>query len=159
MAQDLKISKGSKSLSYETLIPQLIALTDGETNLVANLANISAALRQTFGWLWIGFYLNEGEELVLGPFQGDVACTRIGYNKGVCGKSWADKQTVIVPNVEAFSGHIACSALSQSEIVVPVIKNDVVRLVIDADSEELSKFDTIDQKYLEVLAQHIATLL
>jgi GAF domain-containing protein len=159
MADELYISTENKSSKYDTLLPQIKALTEGESNLVANLANIAAALRQTFGWFWIGFYIVENDELVLGPFQGDIACTRIAYNKGVCGKCWADEKSIIVPNVDEFPGHIACSAASKSEIVVPVIKNSTVRLVLDIDSDKLDEFDTTDQKYLELITEHIANLL
>ncbi|MDX1348771.1 MAG: GAF domain-containing protein [Putridiphycobacter sp.] len=159
MAEELYISTENKSAKYDTLIPQIKALTEGEHNLVANLANIAAALRQTFGWFWVGFYLVEADELVLGPFQGDIACTRIAYNKGVCGKCWADKKSIIVPNVDEFPGHIACSAASKSEIVVPVINNNTVRLILDIDSDEINDFDTTDQTYLELIAEHIASIL
>ena len=159
MAEVLNISNENKASKYDVLLPQIIALAEGEPNLVANLANIAAALRQTFGWFWVGFYLVDNEELVLGPFQGDIACTRIAFNKGVCGKAWADKQTLIVPDVDQFSGHIACSAQTKSEIVVPVIKKDTVRLVLDIDSDQLNHFNDEDQKYLEAIAQHISTLV
>lgn len=159
MAEELKILADSKASKYVSLTPQLVALTAGEPNLVANLANIAAALRQTFDWFWVGFYMVDSEELVLGPFQGDIACTRIAYNKGVCGKAWADQKTIIVPNVDEFPGHIACSAQSKSEIVVPILKNGNVRLVLDVDSNQLDDFDTVDQQHLEFIAQHISTLI
>lgn len=149
MAEDLLIGKGSREEQYRSLIPQLSALLQGEIDLVANLANVAAALKEQFGWLWIGFYLVKGEELVLGPFQGPVACTRIKKGRGVCGTCWEKKETVIVDDVEKFPGHIACSSLSRSEIVIPVLQNNKVVAVLDADSEALGHFDETDQKYLE----------
>src|SRR5215217_285840 len=142
MAEDLLILKDSnKEAQYISLIPQLAALLEGETDLVANLANISAALKEQFGWFWVGFYLVKEDELVLGPFQGPVACTRIKKGRGVCGSSWAEKKTLIVADVEKFPGHIACSSLSKSEIVVPVIKNGEVIAVLDVDASEYDQFD------------------
>src|SRR5688572_32115367 len=126
MTEDLLIIKGTKEEQYESLIPQIQALLEGEQDLVANLANIAAALREQFGWLWVGFYLVKNNELVLGPFQGPVACTRIKKGRGVCGASWEQAKTLIVPDVEKFPGHIACSSLSKSEIVVPIIRNNEV---------------------------------
>ena len=149
MAEDLVISKGTKKEQYELLLPQIQALLHGEPDLVANLANIAAALKEQFGWLWIGFYLVKDDELVLGPFQGPVACTRIRKGRGVCGTSWAEQKTLIVADVEKFPGHIACSSLSRSEIVVPLLKNNKVWGVLDADSRELSEFDATDAHYLE----------
>ena len=149
MAEDLQIIAGSKAEQYQTLLPQIKALLEGEPDLIANLANISAALKEQFGWLWIGFYLVKNNELVLGPFQGPVACTRIKKGRGVCGTSWAEAKTLIVPDVEKFPGHIACSSLSRSEIVVPVIFNNEVVAVLDADSEALDTYDETDQLYLE----------
>jgi L-methionine (R)-S-oxide reductase len=149
MAEDLLITKGTKEEQYESLIPQIQALLDGEHDLVANLANITAALKEQFRWLWVGFYIVRNDELVLGPFQGPVACTRIKKGKGVCGTSWLKAETLIVPDVEKFPGHIACSSLSRSEIVIPVIRNNEVIAVLDVDSIELSEFNTIDKKYLE----------
>lgn len=149
MAEDLQISGGDKAEQYASLIPQIKGLLDGEPDLVANLANVAAALKEQFGWFWVGFYLVKGEELVLGPFQGPVACTRIRKNRGVCGTSWAQATTLIVPDVEAFPGHIACSSLSKSEIVVPLIRNGEVKAILDVDSEQLAHFDTTDQAYLE----------
>lgn len=149
MAEDLVVLKGSKQERYESLVPQIKALIDGEPDLIANLANVVAALKEQFGWFWVGFYLVKGDELVLGPFQGPVACTRIRYGKGVCGSSWEQKQTLIVPDVEQFPGHIACSSLSKSEIVVPVIREGKVIGVLDVDSAALDEFDTTDQQYLE----------
>lgn len=149
MAEDLKLATGTKAEQYESLIPQLKGLLEGEPDLVANLANITAALKEQFGWLWVGFYLVKGEELVLGPFQGPVACTRIKKGRGVCGSCWEQAVTLIVPDVEKFPGHIACSSLSKSEIVVPVIKDDTVVAVLDIDSAEPDQFDTTDRSYLE----------
>jgi len=154
MAEDLMIIQGNKTEQYQSLIPQIKGLLEGETDLVANLANLAAALKEQFDWLWVGFYLvrsfgGNPDELVVGPFQGPVACTRIKKGKGVCGTSWAEAKTIIVPDVEKFPGHIACSSLSKSEIGVPVIRNSKVVAVLDADSEQLDQFDTIDQRYLE----------
>lgn len=148
MAEDLKILKGTKEDQYQSLIPQIRALLEGENDLVANLANVSAALKEQFGFLWVGFYLVKDEELVLGPFQGPVACTRIKKGKGVCGASWAQTRTIIVPDVEAFPGHIACSSASKSEIVIPLFKDGVVLGVLDVDSAELNNFDETDSIYL-----------
>jgi L-methionine (R)-S-oxide reductase len=149
MAEDLNIIIGTKEEQYKALIPQIKGLLEGETDLVANLANITAALKEQFGWFWVGFYIIKGEELVLGPFQGPVACTRIKKGRGVCGSSWAEAKTLIVPDVEKFPGHIACSSLSKSEIVVPVFNNGNIMGVLDVDSDELNQFDATDQKYLE----------
>jgi GAF domain-containing protein len=149
MAEDLLIIQGTKEEQYEQLIPQIKGLLTGEPDLVANLANISAALKEQFSWLWVGFYWVKHDELVLGPFQGPVACTRIRKGKGVCGTSWAEAKTLIVPDVEQFPGHIACSSLSKSEIVVPVIRNGKVLGVLDVDSVDLNTFDETDKKYLE----------
>lgn len=149
MAEDLVIVEGSKKERYSSLLPQVKALMEGEADLVANLANVAAALKEQFGWLWVGFYLVKDGELVVGPFQGPVACTRIRKGKGVCGSSWAEARTLIVPDVEAFPGHIACSSLSRSEIVVPVIRDGDVLGVLDADSVELGAFDEEDQRWLE----------
>ena len=159
MAEEIKITSQDKANKYKDLLPQIKALTSDEPNLVANLANIAAALRQTFNWFWVGFYAVDDQELILGPFQGDIACTRISYGKGVCGKAWADKATIIVDNVDDFPGHIACSAQSKSEIVVPILKNGKVRLVIDVDSDQVSDFDTVDQINLEILADYIESLI
>lgn len=149
MAEDLAIHSGSKEEQYIALIPQIQALIAGETNLISNLANISAALKEQFNFFWVGFYLIDGEQLVLGPFQGPVACTRIAYNRGVCGTAWAKEETLIVPDVEEFPGHIVCSSLSKSEIVVPLFLQDKCVGVLDVDSEELNTFDEIDEKYLK----------
>lgn len=155
MAEDLKIAAGSKEDQYQSIIPQIKALLEGEPDLVANLANMVAALKEQFGWFWVGFYLVKEDQLVLGPFQGPVACTRIRKGKGVCGTSWEKAQTIVVPDVEKFPGHIACSSLSKSEIVVPVIRNKKVMAVLDVDSEELDTFDDTDKKYLEQIVQLI----
>ena len=155
MAEDLLIISGNKETQYSNLLPQIKGLLEGEPDLVANLANIAAALKEQFGWLWIGFYLVKKDELVLGPFQGPVACTRIKKGRGVCGKSWEDKTTLIVADVEKFPGHIACSSLSRSEIVIPVLKNNEVVAVLDADSEALNHFDETDKKYLEEIVEMI----
>jgi L-methionine (R)-S-oxide reductase len=155
MAEDLLITKGTKEEQYESLLPQIKALLEGEPDLIANLANIAGALKEQFNWLWIGFYLVKDDELVLGPFQGPVACTRIKKGKGVCGASWAKAKTLIVPDVEKFPGHIACSSLSRSEIVVPIIRNNKVIGVLDADSIEPGQYDNIDQDYLERITEMI----
>ena len=155
MAEDLLITKGTKEEQYESLLPQIKALLEGEPDLIANLANITGALKEQFNWLWVGFYLVKNDELVLGPFQGPVACTRIKKGKGVCGTSWAKAQTLIVPDVEKFPGHIACSSLSRSEIVVPIIRNNKVLGVLDADSIEPDQYDNIDQNYLEQITELI----
>jgi len=149
MAEDLQIALGSKTEQYQSIYPQIQALLEGEPDLIANLANTVAALKEQFGWLWVGFYLVKKEELVLGPFQGPVACTRIRKGKGVCGTSWAEAKTLIVPDVEAFPGHIACSSLSKSEIVIPIIRNKEVIAVLDVDSSEYGHFDINDQEWLE----------
>ena len=156
MAEDLLIIKTeSKEEQYQSLIPQIEALVRGEDDLTANLGNISAALKEQFGWLWVGFYLVKEEELVLGPFQGPVACTRIKLGKGVCGKAWQDAKTIVVEDVEKFPGHIACSSASRSEIVLPVMNGDVVVGVLDADSIELAQFDEIDEVYLNQIIKMI----
>ena len=155
MADDLTIVAGNKIYKYESLLPQIKALIEGEEDLIANLANICAALKEQFDWLWVGFYLVKNDELVLSPFQGPVACTRIKKGRGVCGKSWADKTTLLVPDVEKFAGHISCSSLSKSEIVVPVIRSNEVVAVLDADSENLNYFDETDKKFLEEIVSMI----
>lgn len=149
MAEDLHIVEGTKAEQYEALLPQIQGLLEGETDWVANLANICAALKEQFGWFWVGFYIVKKDELVLGPFQGPVACTRIRKGRGVCGSSWQEKKTLIVPDVEQFPGHIACSSLSKSEIVVPIIRENEVKGVLDVDSNTLDSFDETDQLYLE----------
>ena len=155
MAEDLSIITGNKQEQYQSLLPQIKGLLDGETDLVANLANTVAALKEQFGWFWTGFYIVKYNELVLGPFQGPVACTRIRKGKGVCGSSWAEAKTLIVPDVEKFPGHIACSSSSRSEIVVPIIRNNEVVAVLDADSSEYNHFDTTDRQYLEKIVSLI----
>ena len=152
MAETLVLPQaGSKEEIYQALLPQVEALISGEQDLVANLANIAAALREAFGFFWVGFYVVQGQELVLGPFQGPIACTRIAYGRGVCGTAWKEKKTQLVPDVEAFPGHIACSSASKSEIVVPAFQNGEVFLVLDVDSDRLDDFDAVDQRYLEDL--------
>ena len=147
MAEDLRLTQTSKEGKYKELIPQLNALIQGEEDLIANLANVSAGLKEAFQFLWVGFYLVKQDELVLGPFQGPVACTRIQKGKGVCGNSWDKAQTIIVPDVEKFEGHIACSSHSKSEIVIPMIRNQEVVAVLDVDSSELNTFDEVDEKH------------
>jgi len=146
----------TKEEKYSTLMPQLEALIHDEPNTIANLANITAALNEVFNYFWIGFYQVDGDELVLGPFQGPIACTRIKFGKGVCGTAWEKMETVIVDDVDSFPGHIACNSESKSEIVVPIIVEGDVRYVLDIDSNELSQFDKIDQLYLEELGRIIA---
>jgi GAF domain-containing protein len=155
MAEDLAIITGNKAEQYQSLIPQIKGLLEGENDLVANMANVVAALKEQFGWLWVGFYVVKNDELVLAPFQGPVACTRIKKGRGVCGSSWAQAKTLIVPDVEKFPGHIACSSLSKSEIVVPVIRNSEVVAVLDVDSNEYDQFDTTDKRYLEEIVSLI----
>jgi GAF domain-containing protein len=150
MAEELIIASGAdKKSRYETLIPQIKALTEDESDLIANLANVCAALKQTFDFFWVGFYLVKHEQLVLGPFQGPLACTRIDYGKGVCGTTWKEGKTIIVPDVEQYPGHIACSSASKSEIVVPGFSDDKVFLVLDVDSDKLEDFDGVDAWGLE----------
>lgn len=149
MAEDLKIAKiGTKEEHYLSLIPQIEALLYGETDQIANLANVCAALKEQFNWFWVGFYLIKNEELVLGPFQGPVACTRIKRGKGVCGASWDRNEILIVPNVDEFPGHIACASASKSEIVLPLYQGENIIGVLDVDSEYLAHFDEVDAKYL-----------
>ena len=149
MAEDLEIITGNKAEQYQSIIPQIKGLLEGEPDLVANMANVVAALKEQFGWLWVGFYVVKNDDLVLAPFQGPVACTRIKKGRGVCGSSWAQATTLIVPDVEKFPGHIACSSLSKSEIVVPIIRNNEVVAILDVDSNEYDQFDITDQQYLE----------
>lgn len=149
MAEDLHIGSGSKEEQYLSLLPQIKGLISGEPDLVANLANIAAALKEQFHFFWVGFYLVKDDELVLGPFQGPVACTRIRKGKGVCGTSWSQANTVIVPDVEKFPGHIACSSISKSEIVVPLFKNNEVWGVLDVDSHQYNSFDETDAQFLQ----------
>ncbi len=156
MAEDLIISGTSKEERYEILLPQLEALIGGETDVIANLANIAASLKETFGFFWVGFYLVKNDELVLGPFQGSVACTRIAKGRGVCGTAWATQETQLVPDVDAFPGHIACSSLSKSEVVIPVIKSGEVIAVLDVDSDKLDDFDQTDVKYLSKICQWVS---
>lgn len=155
MAENLSISTGSKEEKYRELLPQLHALVSTETDFIANLANVAAALKQTFGFFWAGFYIVKGDELVLGPFQGPIACTRIRFGRGVCGTAWKEARTLIVPDVEQFPGHIACSSDSKSEIVVPILKQDEVIGVLDIDSDTLDSFDTVDARYLEEICTYI----
>jgi L-methionine (R)-S-oxide reductase len=156
MAEDLKIIEtDSKDAQYQSLLPQIEALIYGEEDLIANLANIAAALKEQFRWFWVGFYLVKNDELVLGPFQGPVACTRIKKGKGVCGASWEREETLIVPDVDAFPGHIACSSASKSEIVLPVFKGGEVIGVLDVDSEYLAHFDDVDALYLNKIIKLI----
>jgi L-methionine (R)-S-oxide reductase len=155
MAEDLIKTKGTKVEIYKSLNTQIFALIDGEPDLIANLANITAALKEQLGWLWVGFYLVKEDELVLAPFQGPIACTRIKKGRGVCGTAWEKATTLIVPDVEKFAGHIACSSLSKSEIVIPIIRNNIVVGVLDADSEILNHFDEVDARYLEEIISKI----
>ncbi len=154
MAETLHIDPSAgRAERCEALIPQLLALTEGEPNFTANQANVVAALREALGWFWIGFYLVEGEELVLGPFQGPIACTRIKKGKGVCGSAWAQNQVLLVPDVEQFPGHIACSSLSKSEVVLPFYREDVVAGVLDIDSEHLNDISEAEAQALQKMLQ------
>lgn len=155
MAEDLNIIVGTKEEKYVALFPQIQSLVEGETDLIANMANISAALKEQFLWLWVGFYVVQQDELVLAPFQGPVACTRIKKGKGVCGKAWEEAQTIIVDDVENFPGHIACNTLSKSEIVIPLINNNKVYAVLDVDSVDIGCFDEIDKIWLEKIVSLI----
>ena len=155
MAESIVKISGTREEQYQNLLPQIKALTSGESNRIANMANISAALKETFGFMWIGFYLVENDELVLGPFQGPVACTRIPFGKGVCGTSWKENRVIIVDDVDQFPGHIACSTLSKSEIVVPVRLNDEVVAVLDVDSSSYSEFNATDAHYLNQICECI----
>ncbi|WP_420388134.1 GAF domain-containing protein [Roseivirga sp.] len=160
MAEELLINNtATKAEKYESLLPQIEALVTGEPDLTANLANIASALKYGMGFFWVGFYLVKEGELVLGPFQGPIACTRIRKGKGVCGTSWEKGETVLVPNVDEFPGHIACSSDSKSEIVLPAFKHNEVALILDVDSDQLNDFDTVDQEYLEKLMRVIDKLL
>jgi L-methionine (R)-S-oxide reductase len=172
MAEDLQVIQGTKAEQYAALLPQVRALMEGESDATANLANVAAALKEQFGWFWVGFYLVKQGELVVGPFQGPVACTRIRKGKGVCGTSWAEERTLIVPDVEAFPGHIACSSLSRSEIVIPIrsgggngnnsgsgngddaSRGEIIG-VLDVDSVDLNAFDAEDQQWLEEVVKII----
>jgi GAF domain-containing protein len=155
MAEELHVIVGTRAEQYQSLIPQIRAVVEGESDLIANLANISAMLKQQFGWLWVGFYLVKKDQLVLGPFQGPLACTRIPRGKGVCGTSWDKEETIIVPDVNIFPGHIACSSLSLSEIVVPIKRDGTVIGVLDADSEYYNHFDQTDRMFLEEIVNFI----
>jgi GAF domain-containing protein len=160
MAEELVISTATnKKEKYNTLLPQLESLIGEEKDLIANLSNIAAALKQTMNFFWVGFYLVKEKQLVLGPFQGPIACTRIDFGKGVCGTAWQERKTIIVPNVDEFPGHIACSSASKSEIVLPALKNNEVKLVLDADSDRLNDFDATDQQALEKIMRLIETFL
>ena len=152
MSEDLHVSSGGKAERYRVLLPQVRSLLAGETDRVANLANVAAALKTTFGFFWVGFYRVQGDELVLGPFQGPVACTRIARGRGVCGTAWQEDRTLVVPDVDAFPGHIACSSLSRSEIVIPLHDREGrVRGVLDIDSDSPAAFDATDAAWLEEL--------
>ena len=160
MAEELNIEGESREEIYKSLIPQIAALVDGEEDFIANCANIAAALKQAFGFFWVGFYfVKNQEELVLGPFQGEIACTRIKIGKGVCGVAWEQAETVIVDNVDEFPGHIACSSASKSEIVVPIKKEELVLGVLDVDSDSLADFSEVDKIYLEQLTLLISDLI
>ncbi|EXB24463.1 GAF domain protein [Acinetobacter baumannii 1437282] len=151
MAEELVLQQGHKVEQYQSILPQIQAIVEDEADVIANLANICAALRQQFGWFWIGFYLVKGNELVLGPFQGPIACTRIAKGRGVCGSAWQQKQVIVVPDVDQFPGHIACSSDSKSEIVLPIMKNGECVGVLDIDSDELNQFDEVDAEHLQQL--------
>jgi GAF domain-containing protein len=160
MAETLIIpATTNKKEIYQTLVPQIEALVSGEPDLTANLANIAAALKQAFGFFWVGFYLTKGNQLVLGPFQGPIACTRIDFDKGVCGACYTRRETILVPDVEQFPGHIACSSDSKSEIVVPAFKNGQVALVLDVDSDKLNDFDEADKEGLEKVMRIVEGIL
>lgn len=160
MAEQLIVTDSTnKADRYATLIPQIEALLTGEDDLIANLANVCAALRETMNFFWVGFYIVKGNELVLGPFQGPIACTRIRMGKGVCGTVWKERKTMIVPNVDEFPGHIACNSASKSEIVLPAFSKNEVALVLDVDSDKLNDFDETDERYLEQLMRIIERLL
>lgn len=159
--ESLDICSGGKRDKYKTLLPQIVSLVEGENDIIANMANICSAIHYTFDNLWTGFYIVRpdssqlGESLVLGPFQGPLACTRISYGKGVCGTSWKEMKTIIVPDVELFPGHIACSSLSRSEIVVPLVRDRKVIAVLDIDSSEVGSFDDTDREFLEIIVESI----
>ena len=158
MSEQIIISGQTKQAKYEALLPQIFALTESESSWIANLANTSAALKETFGFFWVGFYLVDGGQLVLGPFQGPVACTRIAFGKGVCGASWSQERAILVPDVDAFPGHIACSSLSRSEVVLPLMKEGEVIGVLDVDSDQLNEFDEVDVKFLTELCTWLVSL-
>lgn len=149
MAEEFVIAEGTKEEQYQSIMPQIKALIEGETDEIANLANVAAVLKTQFNYFWVGFYIIRNDELVLGPFQGPVACTRIAKGRGVCGTAWSENKTLIVPDVDAFPGHIACSSFSKSEIVLPYYKGGEIRGVLDIDSDELDQFDHVDAEYLE----------
>lgn len=153
MAETLIIAEGDKQQKYELLYRQIEAVVSGEKDTIANMANIATMIHSTFGFWWTGFYRVIDNELVLGPFQGPVACTRIGRGKGVCGTSWSEQRTIIVDDVDAFPGHIACSSESRSEIVVPIWRNENIIAVLDIDSSTLATFDSTDQEWLERIAR------
>jgi len=155
MAEDLNITAGTKNDQYKSLIPQISALLSGEPDEIANMANVCAALKEQFDFFWVGFYMIKGNELLLGPFQGPVACTRIQKGKGVCGSSWVQEKILIVPDVDSFPGHIACSSASRSEIVIPIIRNGLVIGVLDVDSKELNNFDDSDADNLSAILELI----
>ena len=155
MSESIITIEGTKQAKYQNLLPQIKAIITGEPDMIANMANISAALKEQFQWWWVGFYIVRNGELVLGPFQGPIACTRIALGRGVCGTAWKEARTVLVEDVNQFPGHIACSAASKSEIVIPILKNGVVIAVLDIDSEHLSSFDHTDQHYLEQLITYL----
>jgi GAF domain-containing protein len=159
MAEDLVLIEGDKSTKYKGLIPQIKALIGDEKDMVANQANVAAALKETFGFLWVGFYNVKEDELVLGPFQGPIACTRIQLGKGVCGTAWERKDTVIVEDVEQFPGHIFCSTQSKSEIVVPLVKECQVVGVLDVDSDQLGNFDGVDSIYLNQICEWLVSIM
>ena len=149
MAEELHIAQGDKEEKYALLYKQIAAVVESEKDAIANMANVAAMIHHTFGFWWTGFYRVVGEELVLGPFQGPLACSRIAYGRGVCGTAWKEEHTQVVPDVEQFPGHIACSSASKSEIVVPLMKNRKVIAVLDIDSEHLATFDETDRLWLE----------
>ncbi|NCC10102.1 MAG: GAF domain-containing protein [Bacteroidia bacterium] len=155
MAEQLQVITGTKEEQYRALLPQIKSLVESEKDLIANLANVTAALREAFGFFWVGFYLVKDGELVLGPFQGPIACTRIRKGRGVCGTAWVEARTLVVPDVDAFPGHIACSSLSRSEVVVPLIREKEVWGVLDIDSDLLNSFDEVDQRFLEELCGYL----
>jgi GAF domain-containing protein len=160
MAEELMVSSSKdKRERYEMLLPQIKSLVQGENDVVANLANIAAALKETMNFFWVGFYLVKGDELVLGPFQGPIACARIGFGKGVCGTSWKEERILLVPDVDQFPGHIACSSASKSEIVLPAFKKEKVALVLDVDSNRINDFDEIDERNLSEVMKLIETFL
>ena len=155
MAEELIVAQGGKEEKYEVLYRQIVALMEGESDMIANMANMAAMIHSTFHFWWTGFYRVVGEELVLSPFQGDLACSRIKYGRGVCGTAWKSQTTQVVPDVELFPGHIACSSLSRSEIVVPIFSDGSIYAVLDIDSKELATFDDIDKEWLEKVVRLI----